>query len=261
MAVVPGGLDLQPGQSAFDQVNNAASGRLAPAGGAADRHRLAGHDLADRMADIGGIGVHEPGHDLLVGAHVGRHDVGMRPDERDHLLHIAAGHRLQLTLRQLGRVAGDAALGAAIGQAGQRAFPAHPDRQRPDLADIDIGGEADTALGRPKRQVMLYSIALEHGGRPVIHMDRDRHADRALRVQKAVAFIERDAQMIGDGTELFLRHGEDRAGINCHGNPLKTGRAQEGPNWAARCFPNDQCSVLGSRRLAQSRNGWGSALA
>ena len=146
---------------AVRQIGDAAAGGLAPALGAAGRDRLAGDDLGDGAALVHGIGVHEPRHHLLVGAHVGRHHVGVRTDERDHLLHVAARQVLQLVPRQRARIDRDAALGAAIGQAGQRAFPAHPDRQRRDLADIDAEREARAALGRAERQVVLHAIALD----------------------------------------------------------------------------------------------------
>ena len=81
---------LQHVHRALDQINDAASGRFAPAFGAADRDRFAGDDLVHAVALVDRIGVHEPGHDLLVRAHVGAHDVGMRADERDHLLHVTA---------------------------------------------------------------------------------------------------------------------------------------------------------------------------
>ena len=92
------GLDLQLLHHPLGEMGDAAPGRLAPAERAAGGDRLAGDDLGDGPALVHGIGVHEPGHHLLVGAHVGRHHVGVRPDEGDHLLHVAARQRLQLAL-------------------------------------------------------------------------------------------------------------------------------------------------------------------
>ena len=94
------------------------------------------------------------------------------PDEGDHLLHIAAGEILQLLQRQRMRIDGDAALASAIGQVGERAFPAHPDRERGDLADIDIGRETGAALGGPKRQMVLDPIAGKDLLAAVVHVDR-----------------------------------------------------------------------------------------
>ncbi len=67
-------------RSERDEVGRPATGRLAPPFGAAKRDGLAGDDLGHGMALVHGISVHEPGHDLLVGAHVGRHHIGVRPD-------------------------------------------------------------------------------------------------------------------------------------------------------------------------------------
>ena len=100
------------------------------------------------IALIHGIGVHEPGHHLLVGAHVRRHHVDARADERDHLLHVAARQVFQFAQRQRVGIDRDAALAAAVGQIGERAFPAHPDRQRRDLADVDVGARSACRLWR-----------------------------------------------------------------------------------------------------------------
>ena len=48
-----------------------------------------------RHGPVNRISVHEPGHDLLVRAHVRAHDVGVRPDERNHLLHVTARNRFE----------------------------------------------------------------------------------------------------------------------------------------------------------------------
>ena len=198
------------------QVRDAPPGRLPPPLGAAERHGLAGDDLADRVALVHGVGVHEPRHHLLVGAHVRRHDVRLRTDERDHLLHVAAGHRLQLAPGQGGRIAGDAALGPAIRQPGQGALPAHPDRQRRHLPDVELGGEARAALGGAERQVVLDAVALEHLRPAIVHVDGDGHGDRPLRVKQAIAFVVRDFQVVGDDGELGPGHVEDRPGVDGH---------------------------------------------
>src|SRR5260370_305101 len=41
--------------------------------------------------------VHNPGHHLFVGADVGRHDIDLRTDERNHFLRIASRQSLQLS--------------------------------------------------------------------------------------------------------------------------------------------------------------------
>ncbi len=157
---------------ALDEINDAASGRFAPAFRAADRDRFAGDDFVHAIALIDGIGVHEPGHDLLVRAHVGAHDVGMRADERDHLLHVTARDGFELVPRKLGRIAGDAAFRAAVGQIRERAFPAHPHGERGGFTHGKRGGEPGAALGRAEGEVVLDAVALEGLRAAVIHVHR-----------------------------------------------------------------------------------------
>jgi hypothetical protein len=99
-----------------------------------------------------------------------------------------------------------------IGKIGERAFPAHPDGERGDFADVDIGREARAALGGTERQVMLDPVADEKLGPIVLHADRKGDDDRALRVEEPVAFVFGDAQMVGDDEELIAGHFEHRAG-------------------------------------------------
>ena len=82
IAVALAGSILSRVHRAERQIGDAAAGRLAPAEGAAGADRLAGDDLRHGDALVHRIGVHEPGHHLLVGAHVGRHDVGARGRRR-----------------------------------------------------------------------------------------------------------------------------------------------------------------------------------
>src|SRR5262245_14566947 len=76
------------------------AGARGPAGRPADGQRLARDHAGDGIAFAGGIGVHDPGHDLLVGPEVGGGDVALRSDEREELRGVAAGHPLELTDRQ-----------------------------------------------------------------------------------------------------------------------------------------------------------------
>src|SRR5206468_776508 len=74
-------------------------GRLAAEDGAADRDRLACDDLRHGVAGLHRVRVHHPGHRLLVGGHVRRGDVGLRPDLADELRGEAAGELLELARR------------------------------------------------------------------------------------------------------------------------------------------------------------------
>ena len=76
---------------AVDEVADAAAGGLAPAQRAAQPDRFAGDDAGHGGADVDRVGVHHPGHDLFVGAQVGRHHINLRADERDHFLRCNGG--------------------------------------------------------------------------------------------------------------------------------------------------------------------------
>ncbi len=113
---------------------------------------------------------------------------------------------------QRARVDRDAALAAAKGKIGERAFPAHPDGERGDFADVDIGGEARAALGGTERQMMLDPVS-DKDLRPIVfHANRTGDDDRALRIEQPVAFVLGYAQMVGNDLELIASHFEHRAG-------------------------------------------------
>ena len=110
-----GALDVEAqvlGRFARDD-HHAAAGRLAAAERAAHLDRLAGDDRRRRVADVHGVGVHDPRHDLLVGVDVGRRHVLLGADGVDDLGDVAARERLELAARHAGRIADDAALAAA----------------------------------------------------------------------------------------------------------------------------------------------------
>ena len=140
----------------------------------------------------------------------------LRADERDHFLRVTAGQAFQFVLGQLARVAGNAALGAAVGQTGQGAFPAHPHRQRRHLAQRHVRMIAQAALGRAERQMVLHAVAGEHLGGPVVAMNRqgDRHG--ALGIFDAVALGVGDLQMVGHQVKLLAGHPESRVIVDFH---------------------------------------------
>ena len=162
---------FQPSRSQARAVDHhdAGAGRLVAEDRAADRDRLAGHDLRHRVADLHRVGVHHPGHRLLVRRHVGGRDVLLRADHRQELGGEAAGQPLELARRHLPRVAADAALGAAVGQAQERALPGHPDRERGALAERDLRVVADAALRRAEHARVLDAIAGEDDAALVVH--------------------------------------------------------------------------------------------
>ena len=127
---------------------HAAAGGLNAAARAADVERLAGDHAGDGLAHVHGVGVHDPGHGLLVGVHVGRGNVLLRSDEVDDLRGVAAGHALQFALAHCFGIADDAALGAAEGNVDDGALPGHPTGQGAHFVERDVGRVANAALGR-----------------------------------------------------------------------------------------------------------------
>src|SRR5438874_1641998 len=73
-----------------------AAGTLAAADAATQLHRLARDDLRAGVADAHAVGVHDPGHGLLVGPQVGGHHVHARPNHAQDFLGKAAGEALLL---------------------------------------------------------------------------------------------------------------------------------------------------------------------
>ena len=154
-------------------IGDAAAGGLQASARAAHVDWLAGDDGGDGLAHVHGVGVHHPGHGLLVGAHVGCGNVLFRADELHQLGGVAAGHALQFALRHLVRVADDAALGSAEGDVDHGALPGHPTGQRADFVERDVGRVADSAFARAARDGVLHAVAGEDFDAAVVHHDRD----------------------------------------------------------------------------------------
>ena len=191
-------------QRAERRVHHAAAGRAAAPLGAADGDRLAGDHAGDRVAGVDGVGVHHPGHGLLVGADVRRRDVLLRADDRQDLRDVAAGHPLQLVAGQRLGVDRDAALRPAVRHADQRALPGHPHRQRADLVEVGGRVEADAALGRAAGQVVLDPVAAQHLDVPVVVPQRDRDRDLAPRRAQQLVEAVVEAELADRLGELVL---------------------------------------------------------
>ena len=159
-----------------DHHHAAAGGLNAPAR-AADVDRLAGDHAGHRLAHVHGVGVHDPRHGLLVGVHVRRGNVLLRPDELDDLRGVAARHALQLALAHALGIADDAALGSAEGNIDDRALPGHPTGQRAHFVQRDIGRVADAALARTARHGVLHAEAGEHVDHAVVQGHRKVNDD------------------------------------------------------------------------------------
>ena len=146
-----------------------------PQQASAQLHRLARHDSGDGMAVLHAVGIHDPRHDLRIGAHVRCWDIAVRADDDADLGGIAPRQALELGLRQRSRVDHDAALCPAERQVDDRAFPRHKQRQRPYFIQRDAQAEAKASLHGAPRVVVLHAVAGEDARTAVIHRDRAIH--------------------------------------------------------------------------------------
>ena len=105
---------------------HAPAGGFAPAQRAAQADGLAGDDAGGGFAQVGGVGVHHPGHDFFVGIDVRGGDVLGGADDDADFAGVAAGQALEFALGEFARIDANTAFGAAIGHADGGVFDGHP---------------------------------------------------------------------------------------------------------------------------------------
>jgi hypothetical protein len=170
----------QPARRLAPGDEHAAAGGLDAAERSAQVQRLARDHAGGGAADVHRVGVHHPRHDLRVGIHVRRGNIGVRADDDADLAGVAARDLLEFLQRELLRVDADAALGAAVRQVDGRGLDGHPGRQRHHFFQRDVGVEAHATLARAAAHVVLHAVALEVGDGAVVHLDRHVDDQRAL---------------------------------------------------------------------------------
>ena len=185
---------------------------------AAERDRLAGHDLRHGVAHLHRVRVHHPGHRLLVRGHVRSRDVLLGADHRQQLGGVAPRQPLDLAHRHVTRAAADTAFGAAVRKTQQRALPRHPHRQRRALAERDVRVVADPALRRPEDGRVLYAVCRQHGDVPRVEMNRHGDDHGALRIAQPLGYGRRDVGVFERLLELRERRPPER------GVPLESRR-------------------------------------
>jgi hypothetical protein len=155
------------------------------------------------VAHLLAVRVHDPGHHLLVGAHVGSRNVLVGPDEVDDLGGVAAGDPLDLGARQLGGVDPHPSLGASERDADDGALPGHQHRQRRHLSEVHIGRIPDAALGGTHGQDVLHPVA-EQGLDPgaVIAAVGDGDDDRPLRHPQSLRDVGVEIHQLRHSVEL-----------------------------------------------------------
>ena len=219
----PRRLDAEVLERGERHVDHARRGGGGAAQRAAERDGLAGDHAERGVADVHRVGVHHPGHGLLVRAHVRGGDVHLGADDRLDLGGVAAGDALELGLRVLARVDGHPALGAAVGHVQQGALPGHPHGQCADLVQVHVQAEAHAALGRAAGEVVLHAVAAEHLGGAVVAAqgDGDGHlaAGGGEHLVQALVVAERlhGGGELGQG--VVERGGRGRHGLVLGGDP------------------------------------------
>ena len=177
----------------------------------------------------GGEGVHDPGHDLGVGVHVGRGDVAVDAEHVPDGVGEAAGHGLNLAVAHGADVDGDAALGPTEGDVDERRLPRHERRQGPDLVEVGLRVVPDPALVGTAGAVVLDAIAREDAQLARVHAHRHLDADLPVRRLEHVVHLvlEMDeggaaveegvdrfvgAEVIGHGAQRYARAGQEPGG-------------------------------------------------
>ena len=206
--------------------HDAAPGRLAPALGSAQRHGLAGDDGCLGAADVHGVGVHDPRHDLFVGVDVWRRDVLVGTDRVDDLGDVAPRESFELALRHPRRVADDAALAAAERNVRDGALPRHPGSERGHFVETDVGVVPDTALRGTERDVVLHAVPREDFDFAAVHLHRTRHGDLTLRARQDAPDAWLQIEDAGGPIEL-LEHCAKDGPVSGHGSSY-------GAAWARR---------------------------
>ena len=118
------------------------------------------------------VGVHDPSHDLRIGVNIRRGNVFVRPDQRRNLVCVAPRQPFKFVVRELVRVANNAAFCASEWDVDDGAFPGHPCCEGPYFVERDVGMIANAALARPTRAVMLHAEAFKHANGTVVHLHR-----------------------------------------------------------------------------------------
>src|SRR5437763_16136627 len=115
--------------------------------GAAQFERLPGDHSRDRMAHMHGVGIHDPGHDLLVRINVRTGNIFFRTQDLHELRSVPSGESLEFTLGQVVWIANHPTSGTTERDIHQSTFPCHPTCECSCLVKRELGAVRDTTLG------------------------------------------------------------------------------------------------------------------
>ena len=96
------------------------------------------------------VGVLDPGHNLLVGAHIGAEAIDGSANKAllDELHSVLAGYTLKLTLRQVAGINFDATLAATEGNISNGEFEGHEAGKSLNLLEVNVVGVTSATLAR-----------------------------------------------------------------------------------------------------------------
>jgi hypothetical protein len=157
-------------------------GGVVPALGAPQGVGLPRDHPGHRGAHGHGVGVHDPGHGLLVRAYIGAQDVHVGADQVDELGGVAPHQPLQLPLGKGLGVHGHPARRAAKGQVVDGRLQGHPGGQARRLPQGDRGVKAHPPFGGPSGDVVDHPVALEDPHLAVVHDHGQGNGDQPLGV-------------------------------------------------------------------------------
>ena len=133
---------------------------------------------------------------------------------------VAAGEAVEFALAELGRIALDAALGAAERKVQQGVFPRHQGGEGADFVEIGKGVVADATLVGASGSVMLDPVAVENLDGAVVHADG--HLDSkfapgaAEHLPQPVGQVEAISGAVNEVIDLF-KWAKGSAGYGGHG--------------------------------------------
>ena len=177
--------------------HQAAAGGLAAALRAAHLNRLAGDHGGGGAPHVHRVGVHDPGHDLLVGAQVRRRNVALGTEPLDQFGCVAPRDAFEFAAREFGGIADDAALGSAEGNIHDGAFPGHLAGQGAHFVERHVGRKTNAALARPAHQRVMHAITDENFELSAIERHRDVHGDLFVGIAHEAVDALFQAQLFG----------------------------------------------------------------
>ena len=149
--------------------------------------------------------VHDPGHLVGAGAHVGSRDVGVGAEQVVDRVDEPAGDPLEFPGRVLAGIDRHAPLGAAVGNVDDRRLPGHQGRQGSDFVKVDLGMVAKASLERATGIVVLHAVANKGGQLARVSLDRDLDLDLPLGRQQEPPHARREIELVGRRVEVHAR--------------------------------------------------------